>query len=164
MEKKKILEIEVPEGYEVDKENSTFEKIVFKKKEENPWRKKEFNVSSEKVFGYYINDNSIILSHIDWHNKSNRNLFVTEKQAKSALAMAQISQIMKNDPRFGGVVTDEEWNRDSIEKYVIVRHHESVDFRNEGFSYNFLAFHTAAQLALFFEENEDLVRDYLQIS
>ena len=29
----KELKIEVPQGYEIDKENSTFEKIVFKKVE-----------------------------------------------------------------------------------------------------------------------------------
>ena len=29
----KELKIQIPEGYEIDKENSTFEKIVFKKKE-----------------------------------------------------------------------------------------------------------------------------------
>ena len=31
--KNKELKIQVPEGYEIDKENSTFEKIVFKKVE-----------------------------------------------------------------------------------------------------------------------------------
>ena len=31
--KTKELKIQIPEGYEIDKENSTFEKIVFKKKE-----------------------------------------------------------------------------------------------------------------------------------
>lgn len=31
--KKKEIKIEIPEGYEIDKENSTFEKIIFKKKE-----------------------------------------------------------------------------------------------------------------------------------
>ena len=29
----KELKIQIPEGYEIDKENSTFEKIVFKKKD-----------------------------------------------------------------------------------------------------------------------------------
>lgn len=29
----KELKIQAPEGYEIDKENSTFEKIVFKKEE-----------------------------------------------------------------------------------------------------------------------------------
>lgn len=32
----KEVKIEIPEGYEIDKENSTFEKIVFKKKDNKP--------------------------------------------------------------------------------------------------------------------------------
>ena len=32
----KELKIEVPDGYEIDKKNSTFEKIVFKKKHTYP--------------------------------------------------------------------------------------------------------------------------------
>ncbi len=31
----KELKIQIPEGYEIDKENSTFEKIVFKKKKKH---------------------------------------------------------------------------------------------------------------------------------
>jgi hypothetical protein len=34
MEKTKEIVISIPEGYEIDKEKSTFEKIVFKKKEQ----------------------------------------------------------------------------------------------------------------------------------
>lgn len=33
--------------------------------------------------------------------------------------MARISQIMKNDERFGGLITDEEWADDSW--YIIIR-------------------------------------------
>ena len=32
----KELKITIPEGYEIDKEKSTFEKIVFKKKDTKP--------------------------------------------------------------------------------------------------------------------------------
>ena len=35
--------------------------------------------------------------------------------------MAQISQIMANDSRFGGVVTDEEWKNYGMGKYCINR-------------------------------------------
>ena len=158
MKKERTLEIVAPDGYEIDREKSTFEKIVFKPVDKS-WRSNKM----EFIEGYYIDSQSQNIGPVNdiTNIKTNKNVFVTEKQAKSALAMAQISQIMVNDPRFGGVVTDEEWNRDSIEKYVIVRHHNSAYFRKEGFSYNFLAFHTPGQRELFYEENEDLVRDYL---
>lgn len=53
-ESKKVLEIEVPQGYEIDKENSTFEKLVFKKVEE----KLTYEKIREELFknkkSYYI--------------------------------------------------------------------------------------------------------------
>lgn len=39
---KKELKIDIPEGYEIDKEKSTFEKIVFKKKDAKPRSWKEY--------------------------------------------------------------------------------------------------------------------------
>ena len=38
----KELKITIPEGYEIDKDNSTFEKIVFKKKDTKPRSWKEY--------------------------------------------------------------------------------------------------------------------------
>lgn len=114
--------------------------------------------------GYWINSYSSIkyfsrLTNID----QNYNVFATKKQAKSALAMAQISQIMANDERFGGVVTDEEWNNDE-HKYEIIRRKDGIDQYSVTTSYyNFLAFHTQEQRDLFFAENEDLVKDYFML-
>lgn len=158
----KEVKIEIPEGYEIDKENSTFEKIVFKPIVKR-WRGNEMNT----LKGYYIDS----LSHIKptvstkcYHNISeNSNIFTTEKLAKSALAMAQISQIMANDKRFGGVVTDEEWKDRNIYKYCIYKVKEEIKLDIFDSTYNFLAFHTKEQRDLFFEENEDLVKDYLML-
>ena len=158
----KEIKITPPEGYEIDKENSTFDCIKFK-----PIEKKWRNDITKKLIGYFIDDCSKIITVDDkayvFNIPGNYNIFATKKQAKSALAMARISQIMANDKRFGGVVTDEEWNDSSIYKYVIER------YRANGYStyytntYQFLAFHTPEQRDLFFEENKDLVKDYLMI-
>ena len=89
--------------------------------------------------------------------------FATKAQAKSALAMACISLIMTYDERFGGVVTDEEWNDDDCWKYVIRRYKNTYTAYSTFSEYHFLAFHTAEQRDLFMQENKDLVRDYLMI-
>jgi len=161
----KEVKIKIPEGYEIDKEKSTFECIKFKKKEVS-WRSTETNNLNyiNKISGYTIGVGSEPLEVKNWlHTKFNRFLFATEKQAKSALAMAQISQIMANDKRFGGVVTDEEWTKDSMIKYCIKRSgrygYPEIVYKH----YHFLAFHTKEQRDLFIEENEDLVKDYLMI-
>jgi hypothetical protein len=161
-EKEKSIKIDIPEGYEIDKEKSTFENIIFKKKEAKPWRKESHNID-----GYYINNIAKIAEVIgDVWKPINFNIFATEKQAKSALAMAQISQIMANDPRFGGPVTDKEWLDHGKEKYVIFRNcrdYDNIAKETYLFTYAFLAFHTPQQRYLFLKENEDLVKQYLML-
>ena len=130
-----------------------------KKKENKPWRYDETAI----IKGYRIERDSSIHYDITPNGKDNHNIFATELQARSALAMAQISQIMVNDPRFGGIVTDEEWNKDT-EKHVIYRSSNQIRVDIAFRYYSFLAFHTKEQRDLFLEENEDLVKDYFMIS
>lgn len=94
----------------------------------------------------------------------NYDIFVTMKQAKSALAMARIGQILANDiEHFGGVITDDEWEDDDL-KYVIYRRNNNISsIAVTKFEYCFLAFHTAAQRDLFLKKYRDLVKDYLMI-
>lgn len=93
-------------------------------------------------------------------SNNNRNVFLTEKHAKSALAMAQISQLI---PYYGGKITNDEWKDSSIRKYIIFRKMSYVG-RCEAYSnYEFLAFHTAEQRDEFLKNNEQLVKDYLMI-
>lgn len=85
----KEINITVPEGYEIDKENSTFECIKFKKRiDVNIWK------DIERVEGIYISNTSD-LTHVDTvitkTNSWDRNIFSDMRHAKAALAMAQIS-------------------------------------------------------------------------
>ena len=87
----KTIKITPPEGYEVDKEKSTFNEIVFKKLEPNlPMSWEKLGV----VKGYYISASSDI-SHICYTNTidNNRNVFPTEEEAKAMRAMAQLCQL-----------------------------------------------------------------------
>lgn len=93
---------------------------------------------------------------------TNYDVFATQKQAKSALAMARISQLIAHDERYGGVVTEEEWEGNTT-KYTIVRFYGSLEHAVHKGMYQFLAFHTAEQRELFLSENERLVKDYLMI-
>lgn len=154
----KEIKITPPDGYEIDKENSTFDCIKFK-----PITKRWRDDASQLVDGYYITSISEIIYTSHTNARNNYNMFATEKQAKSALAMARISQIMANDKRFGGAITDEEWKDGSLLKFVLERFegHINKDFYYD--TYVFLAFHSEEQRNLFLEENEDLVRDYLML-
>lgn len=148
-----------PTGFVIDKENSTFNCIKFK-----PIQKRWRDDGSNKIEGYFITRESNIASHVGINSRLNYNVFATEKQAKSALAMARISQIMANDERFGGVVIDEEWQNEDTPKYAIIRQGTNIiTIKSYYGRYYFLAFHTAEQRDLFLKENEDLVRDYLML-
>ena len=115
------------------------------------------------VDGYLIDNDSHIDHYSGPNTYINHNIFATEIQAKSALAMARISQIMANDLRFGGPITDEEWVTNNLKKFTIRRINGRAIFNTDSFVYNFLAFHTSEQRQLFWEENEELIKDYLMI-
>jgi hypothetical protein len=88
----KILKIYVPDGYEIDKEQSTFENIVFKEIEKGLPKSWE---EIENLQGFYINGDSSV-SESD--NKCvklnhNRNIFATKEQAEASIALAQLSQL-----------------------------------------------------------------------
>ena len=88
----KTVKITPPEGYEVDKEKSTFSEIVFKKIENSlPMSWEEL----KEVKGYFIHQNSDIniSPMIDKAVAYNRNVFPTNEEAKAMLAMAQLCQL-----------------------------------------------------------------------
>ena len=125
------------------------------------WADKE----DAKGEGWYFDGTSAIHKgkEIYLNDKYNYKFFASEKLAKASLAMARISQLMVNDERYGGVVTDEEWKNDAIEKQYINREGNEIDFGITFYGYYFLAFHTYKQRNLFWKENERLVRDYLML-
>lgn len=136
-------------------------KIIRKQCDEQRWR----DNTNAKINGFYIGMHTSEIHYIPTRPNVpfNYNVFATEEQAKSALAMARISQIMAHDKRFGGVVTDEEW-RSGIVVATIDRI-DNLPRPNLGARmYRFLAFHTEEQRDLFLKENKDLVKDYLMIN
>ena len=154
------IRIVVPEGMEIDKENSTFERIKFKKKKVRlSWRENVYN----RISGYRLDGNAIRPMNNVVRLTGCWDIFATEKQAKSAQAMAQISQIMANDKRFGGVVSEREWEFEDTKKFVIVKCCNRIRKDIVWSTHTFLAFHTKEQCDLFLKENEDLVKDFLMI-
>lgn len=110
--------------------------------------------------GYYISSDTTIYNYDNGVLcRNSYNVFATKKQAKSALAMARISQIMANDNRFGGIVTDEEWGN-NVPCYYVILKVRNILVITTSYRYEYLGFHTMEQANLFLEENEDLVKDY----
>ena len=149
-------------SYDYNHHPDSFDLVMVEEVEEPEfWSDRE----NKKAKGYYIDYISDIIAIGETqYNRNKYNLFTNRKQAKSALAMARISQIMANDIKnFGGVVTDEEWEN-SEWKYVIYREENSVCKTTIASDYYFLAFHTEKQRDLFLEKYPQLVHDFLMIT
>ena len=144
------------EEYEISEQKDKEIIVLKKKKSKYPkW------LDLERLSGYYITDNCSIRPATNIiANGENKNIFLTEKHAKSALAMAQISQLI---PFYGGEITDEEWKDSGMKKYAIMRDGSEVKCVVCYLNYDFLAFHTEEQRDMFLENNEQLVKDYLMI-
>ena len=154
----KELRVEVPEGYEIDKENSTFECIKFKPK---GIKTIEDLYKSVKTFdGYSVFGGEVEVGYNRIYSNVNKSVFLTKKEAKSALAMAQISQLM---PYYGGAITYEDWDGRGMPKFVINRHCNRVLFGTNYSFYQYLAFYTEEQRDSFYKNNEQLVKDYLML-
>lgn len=85
----KELKIIPPIGYEIDRQKSTFEKIIFKKIPENPKTWEEYCSLMKGKTMYYTNCNNIIVSGFsDAHDK-----FATKKRAEQFIALGKLLQL-----------------------------------------------------------------------
>ena len=87
----KEFKIQAPEGYEIDKEKSTFENIVFKKIE------KELPKSWEDLYevgGWFVDFHSdVVTSGSMRTGDSVKNRFPTKEEAEACIALSQLCQL-----------------------------------------------------------------------
>jgi hypothetical protein len=149
MEQKEIR-IECPEGYEIDKEKSTFERIVFKVKENSlpkTWEELVF------IPGWSVNDTNEITNYGTcpaWH--TNKKLWPTKELAEAALALAQLLQL--RDRYNDGWVPD--WNN-SIDKFTIYTQSNHILSNYNQTYHHVLAFKTRTLRDEFLTNFKDLI-------
>ena len=157
--------ITVPKGCKIESVEHDDNQIVImfsedKKKEVKIWEDLiGKNIPNSSVF-FEGEDAALFSNEMTTFDEKTKGIFLDERHAKSALAMAQISQLMEY---FGGKITDEEWSNINIIKYVICRNSEGISMGCYTFNYDFIAFHTAEQRDKFLKYNEQLVKDYLML-
>ena len=90
----KKLKINIPEGYEIDKEKSTFEEIVFKKVEDPlaklPKTWEEYCKQTEGYVSYFFSSPKSIIK--SWFEGS-YNEFITEERVKQYVALGRLLQL-----------------------------------------------------------------------
>lgn len=154
----KEVKITIPEGYEIDKENSTFEHIKLKKIHKvNIWKDINFIEGSVIHGDSNIHDVSVCI-----RENTDKNIFSEEKYAKSALALAQISQLM---PYYGEEITDEEWKSDICKYSITISSNGNIHKMATIYIKDMISFHTAEQRDRFlsFPENVQLVKDLYMV-
>ena len=93
----KELKIDIPEGYEIDQKNSTFERIMFKKKHTYPKSWEEFCENCQTTDKeYYICSDSEIFDTCNTQNRDcdeDRNNCKTKEEAEAFLALMQLKRL-----------------------------------------------------------------------
>ena len=127
----KKLKINIPEGYEIDKEKSTFEEIVFKKVED-PFSKlpktwKEYCKYAKDCPSYYGNPrkNNIFETRFDgFYNE-----FFTKERVKQYVALGKLLQLRD--------YWVDSWEKDSDNIYVIYKNVIMAAMHNSDFPLTF---------------------------
>ena len=132
----KEFKIQAPEGYEIDREKSTFENIVFKKVEN------ELPKSWEDLYevgGWFVDFHSdVVTSGSMRTGDSVKNRFPTKEEAEACLALAQLCQL--RDRYNSGWKPD--WKNEKELKYVIEIFWGNIVKREYDCRYKVLAFKT----------------------
>jgi hypothetical protein len=150
----KTFNIEIPDGYEIDQQNSEFTKglVVFKKIESNlPKNWGEL----ENISGYYVGDCCDIEYERDTKTYiDNRNMFVTERQANASIAFAQLSQFRQVYRQ--GWVPD--WNDEKSTKWCVNFHKDKVIVDVWYTTHKFLSFQSKKIAEEFLENFHKLIK------
>lgn len=162
----KNLTVEIPDGYKVDLDKSDLStgKIVLMKEDTDA---KCFSDLGE-ISGFFVDPRSIIMP-VDniTANLQNSNVHVTMKQAKSALAFAQLTQLHKavvGDwvPDWDGEDMKSDQLRD-IEKFTLSRVSGIVTIIVSYRRFAPLAFKTRKQADRFLDSHKDLIKIYFEL-
>ena len=140
------VKIEVPEGYEIDKENSTFETIKFKEKSKLPMSWEGLG----DITGYYIDSTSSLKNCYGYSCRGKENLWPTKELAEAALALSQLLQLRD---RWNG-----DWKQEyGVPSFAILNRHDKL-FRATIEDYNTpLVFKSNQLRDKFLETFKDLI-------
>ena len=145
----KEMKIQVPEGYEIDKEKSTFEKIVFKKVDDLPKSWEDLM----GVSGCYVDSNSKVeVFKGCFAKEETKNVFPTRAEAEACLALSQLCQL--RDRYNDGWKPD--WE-DSYVKYILYYWGDDITKTHCTNARTLLSFKTQKLRDEFLENFRDLI-------
>ena len=160
-EEEKSFKVQIPEGYEIDKENSTFEYIKYKKlKSEYPKSWDEAFVGNN-VSGYWVGSSGEIRVANRTALRDDKNTFKYEEQAESMLAYAQLTQLMAL-PCFNGDWKPNWTSSNDEKKYGISFYDNKYDIESTYIFHYFLAFKSEEKAKIFLALYKYLIDVFFQ--
>ena len=157
----KSIKIQIPDGYEIDEAKSSFTEIKFRPiddKYPDSWEKAFLG---KRISGFYTNSYSNIKEVCFDFTACGKNLFKTKEQTKSALAYAQLTQLMAL-PCYNGD-WEADWENGYQYKYVIIRKGNRIEKNTQYRYYEEMAFKSPEIRDIFFDKYQDLLQTYYQM-
>jgi hypothetical protein len=141
-------EIEIPEGFEFDKENSVIKFKEIKKQLPKSWE------DLKEISGAYISIDCNILNDKNDFNTThpNKNIFKTKEQAEASIALVQLSQL--RDVYRQGWTPD--WS-DNETKHCIRFFEDNVVINRFEITHHFLSFQSNEIAQEFLDNFKDLI-------
>lgn len=155
------IEFKIPEGYVMDSHKSTENKIVCKPIMTEYTKSWEDAFIGKPIRGYWVNNYSDIIMADKDAISCDKNVFKTEKQAKSALAYAQLTQLIALPCYNGDWVPN--WDDLSQQKYYIIRLKSDLVKINYSSYFYFLAFKSEEVRDVFFDNHIDLIKQFYEL-
>lgn len=135
---------------------------AFTEDELNPVRNEwEGKVNGTVITGSYITSKSEVFNCRITCSNQDKSTFRTEKQAKSALAYAQLTQLMALPEYNGNWVPD--WSDDCEEKYIIKRVRNSIESYIFSNAHHHISFKSKEIRDKFLDNNLGLLKEYFEL-
>ena len=146
----KEIKITPPEGYEIDKANSTFDCIRFIRIE------KEYPIEVKDIPNrhWYINENGVIKECHQLYQATNQ--VSTEERAEAFLALKQLVELRDAWNEIDGFKVD--WNNSRQAKFCIEQYCDKITTEIYYNTYKVLHFGSSKTHDLFFKTFKDLIK------
>lgn len=150
--KNKILNVEITTEEQRNELVKQLQQMEFKKGLPKSWEE------LETVSGFYIGLSSETYRLKNFNNLTDKGTFKTEKQAKKALAMAQLSQLM--------YIYNDGWEPDWVNgetKHIIHAVGRDINRKAACYTHYFLSFKTQEIRDEFLKNFEPLIRQFFEL-
>ena len=158
----KSIKIQIPDGYEIDEAKSSFTEIKFKPIEDKYPDSWEDAFLGKNIDGHFVRGKSLLTFNYGQKEvtKNEIDVYKTGKQAKAALAYAQLTQLMAL-PCYNGD-WEADWEDGRQPKYVIIRKFNELEKSTQYRYYEEIAFKSPEIRDIFFDKYQDLLQTYYQ--